>query len=79
MKLKEFGRGGGARPKFYYVDPPLERTKKVLRFRGTKKFNFKSLNFATLELVIFGIKYFEHNKSKRQTEKNLRWQYKKET
>ena len=24
MKLKEFGpRGGGARPKFYYVDPPL--------------------------------------------------------
>ena len=22
MKLKEFGRGG-ARPKFYYVDPPL--------------------------------------------------------
>ena len=26
MKLKEFGPpgGGGARPKFYYVDPPLE-------------------------------------------------------
>ena len=24
MKLKEFGRGG-ARPKFYYVDPPLHR------------------------------------------------------
>ena len=25
MKLKEFGpQGGGARPKFYYVDPPLE-------------------------------------------------------
>ena len=24
MKLKEFGPpGGGARPKFYYVDPPL--------------------------------------------------------
>ena len=23
MKLKEFGSGGGARPKFYYVDPPL--------------------------------------------------------
>ena len=24
MKLKEFGpQGGGARPKFYYVDPPL--------------------------------------------------------
>ena len=27
MKLKEFGPpgGGGVRPKFYYVDPPLER------------------------------------------------------
>ena len=27
MKLKEFGPpgGGAARPKFYYVDPPLER------------------------------------------------------
>ena len=25
MKLKEFGPpGGGARPKFYYVDPPLQ-------------------------------------------------------
>ena len=25
MKLKEFGPpGGGARPKFYYVDPPLK-------------------------------------------------------
>ena len=25
MKLKEFGPpGGGAHPKFYYVDPPLE-------------------------------------------------------
>ena len=24
MKLKEFGPLGGARPKFYYVDPPLE-------------------------------------------------------
>ena len=23
MKLKEFGPRGGARPKFYYVDPPL--------------------------------------------------------
>ena len=23
MKLKEFGPGGGARPKFYYLDPPL--------------------------------------------------------
>ena len=23
MKLKEFGPPGGARPKFYYVDPPL--------------------------------------------------------
>ena len=23
MKFKEFGPGGGARPKFYYVDPPL--------------------------------------------------------
>ena len=23
MKLKEFGPGGGARPKLYYVDPPL--------------------------------------------------------
>ena len=23
MILKEFGPGGGARPKFYYVDPPL--------------------------------------------------------
>ena len=24
MKLKEFGRpGGGVRPKFYYVDPPM--------------------------------------------------------
>ena len=23
MKLKEFGPQGGARPKFYYVDPPL--------------------------------------------------------
>ena len=22
MKLKEFGPPGGARPKFYYVDPP---------------------------------------------------------
>ena len=25
MKLKEFGPGGGGRPKFYYVDPPLHR------------------------------------------------------
>ena len=25
MKLKEFGPQGGARPKFYYVDPPLNR------------------------------------------------------
>ena len=26
MKLKEFGPpGGGVRPKFYYVDPPLEK------------------------------------------------------
>ena len=24
MKLKEFGPRGGARPKFYYVDPPLQ-------------------------------------------------------
>ena len=26
MKFKEFGLGGGgdARPKFYYVDPPLQ-------------------------------------------------------
>ena len=24
MKLKELGPGDGARPKFYYVDPPLE-------------------------------------------------------
>ena len=23
MKLKEFGPPGGARPKFYFVDPPL--------------------------------------------------------
>ena len=23
MKLKEFGRGGGVRLKFYYVDPPM--------------------------------------------------------
>ena len=30
MKLKEFGpRGGGARPKFYYVDPPLKITFKI--------------------------------------------------
>ena len=28
MKLKEFGPpGGGARPKFYYVDPPLVGSK----------------------------------------------------
>ena len=28
MKLKEFGPpGGGARPKFYYVDPPLLKYK----------------------------------------------------
>ena len=28
MKLKEFGPpGGGARPKFYYVDPPLKMYK----------------------------------------------------
>ena len=27
MKLKEFGpHEGGGRPKFYYVDPPLEKT-----------------------------------------------------
>ena len=25
MKLKEFGPGRSARPKFYYVDPPLGR------------------------------------------------------
>ena len=25
MKLKEFVPWGGARPKFYYVDPPLEK------------------------------------------------------
>ena len=24
MKLKDFGPPGGARPKFYYVDPPLK-------------------------------------------------------
>ena len=32
-ELKEFGpQGGGARPKFYYVDPPL--TKNKIRLRG---------------------------------------------
>ena len=33
MKLKEFGprgKGGGARPKFYYVDPPLPWTLFIL-------------------------------------------------
>ena len=31
MKLKEFGPpGGGARPKFYYVDPPLLPLRSVI-------------------------------------------------
>ena len=34
MKLKEFGPpgGGGARPKFYYVDPPLYIVDNIANF-----------------------------------------------
>ena len=31
MKLKEFGPPGGARPKFYYVDPPLESVEEKIK------------------------------------------------
>ena len=46
MKLKEFGPrgGGGTRPKFYYVDPPLAGDSN-LHFTPEKSFNFKQLTY----------------------------------
>ena len=41
MKLKEFGPGGeGARPKFYYVDPPLASVNEPLYMVGHSTISF---------------------------------------
>ena len=43
MKLKEFGPGG-ARPKFYYLDPPLDWNKLVSIY-------FESCSFLPIHLI----------------------------
>ena len=43
MKLKEFGppEGEGARPKFYYVDPPLDIPPICTKYQQKLKFSYK--------------------------------------
>ena len=64
MKLKEFGPpGGGARPKFYYVDPPLQsRTKSNFKIIRSVSFRSPLVSCRSLSLLqLLSLKSFKTN------------------
>ena len=52
MKLKEFGPPGGARPKCYYVDPPLVSYAILLNSKATCILSYRSTDL-TMDSMLF--------------------------
>ena len=58
MKLNEFGPRGGARPKFYYVDPPLKESP------GQKSTSHKNGAWLIMPKILFFFQYLHQLKLK---------------